>query len=215
MRTHPPTSFPRSDYDMDSEIVAGFLQGEGAAVHRIAGWAREIARHRAWGDLEAEDLVQESLLALMRNLQTHRFAPGNLRAYVRRITKNRCISAYRRRRTAGRDVPTEEPLADARPGAGGAGTEVRAMLARVLATLDEACRRLLILAYLHGLARAEIALRLGISEGAARVRLHRCLERARRGQAGAAGKAQSNVQGALRGGSARGADADLHDRTQP
>jgi len=158
-------------------LVEDFLAGRPQAVARITSWAWPVAAHRAWGFETAEDIVQEALLAVVRGLRTGRFSRGDLRAYVRRIAKNICISAYRRARTRGTQVGQVEELPMADP----AGRRAEGLVAAndLLSRLDEACQRLILAAYYYGTPRKEIAQRLGISEGAAKVRLFRCLEKAR------------------------------------
>ncbi len=159
--------------------VRDLLARDPAAVERITGWIRDIAEHRAWGFESSDDLVQETLLAVIRNLQAGRFAGGNLQHYVRRIAKNICVSSYRRSRVRGRELPLEEAPPLSASGNESVRMEGRLMVQHILDKLDERCRRLIRLAYYEGLARREIAERLGISESAAKVRLHRCIERAR------------------------------------
>lgn len=159
--------------------VRGLLARDPAAALRVTGWIRGIAEHRAWGFESSDDLVQETLLAVMRNLQAGRFAGGNLEHYVRRIAKNICVSSYRRSRVRGRELSLEEAPPLPGPTDESARVEGRLLIQRIMANLDERCRRLIRLAYYEGLARREIAQRLGISESAAKVRLHRCMERAR------------------------------------
>jgi RNA polymerase sigma-70 factor (ECF subfamily) len=175
-------------------LIADFLADSPAAITTVSGWARAVAVQRAWGFDTPEDIVQSTLLALVRNLRAGRFEGDALRPYVRRIAKNLCVSSYRSRRRHG----TEVPLGDGTPGngddgpaavtpvAGGLDAEQRTFLDQVLASLDEPCREIILAAYVEGLDRKEIAEQLGISEGAARVRLFRCLERARQ-RAGSAG----------------------------
>jgi RNA polymerase sigma-70 factor (ECF subfamily) len=184
LSTDPSTDYLHGDYPDDAALAAALLANEPSAVARVAGWVREITRFRAWGFEGPEDVAQEALLALVRNLRAQRFREGDLRAYARRIAKNLCISSYRRYQTRRGQVPLDEetPLADA--GRSGATLERRAMVRRILDRLDEACRELITLAYYHGLSRREIAGRLGVSEGTAKVRLFRCIEKARLTQDG-------------------------------
>jgi len=172
----------------EPDLPQRLLANEPGAIATAARWAREITRHHAWGFESPEDVAQETLLALVRNLRDGRFTSGDFRAYVRRIAKNISISSYRRARVRATTIPLEE---DMQPAAAGADARVEhgASVGRILAGLDETCRRLIALAYLYGLSRREIAGRLGISEGAAKVRLFRCLERARASQAGPAERA--------------------------
>jgi RNA polymerase sigma factor (sigma-70 family) len=58
-------------------------------------------------------------------------------------------------------------------------TERRSILDKVLTRLDEACRQIMDFAYVQGYSRLEISERLGVSEAAVRVRLYRCIRKAR------------------------------------
>lgn len=61
----------------------------------------------------------------------------------------------------------------------GKKVERRAALNRVLDRLNESCRQILLMAYVQGYSRREIAESLGIKEEAVRVRLFRCVKSAR------------------------------------
>jgi RNA polymerase sigma-70 factor (ECF subfamily) len=174
-------------------IVTGLMASDPDAVEEVAGWARVVAGHHAWGFETPEDIVQDTLLALIRNVRERRFSGGNLRAYVRRVAKNQCISSYRKARTRGVQVPLngDAPGVSKTVSPGGEDMERSAMAHRILESLDETCRHLITLAYFQGLSRREIAERLGISETAAKVRLFRCIERARAMQAGERGPSAS------------------------
>lgn len=175
----PGSTGPREPAEETDRIVAGFLANRPEVVVQVAGWAKSVVQYRLWAFESPEDIVQETLLALVQNLREERFKGGDLRAYVRRIAKNICISSYRRLRTRGTHLPVCEEISV--PSSRDAGPEIerQAMLQRILERLDEACRQLITLAYAYGIGRKEIAQRLGISETAAKVRLHRCLEKAR------------------------------------
>ena len=173
--TEPPRQF-----DGHAEpVVAALLANKSEAVFTVTGWARSVIAHRVWGFESSDDIVQETLLALLRNLREGRFTGGNLRAYVRRIAKNLCISRHRKIRGRGAHLPLEEDAPVASASGTAKAMECAVMVGRILRGLDEACRRLMVLAYIEGLSRREIAVRLGISEAAAKVRLFRCLEKAR------------------------------------
>lgn len=161
-------------------VVAALLADRPEAVAAVAGWARTIAVHRVWHFETPEDIVQETLLAVVRNLRRGGYVPGDFRAYVRRIAKNRCVSRFRRYRTRGPQASLDEGEVQTVASKEGARTlEDRLTVEEILARLDDTCRRLITLAYFEGLSRRQIGLRLGISETAAKVRLFRCLERAR------------------------------------
>jgi len=160
-------------------VVAGLLADRPEAVAAITQWARPVAEHRAWGFESADDIVQETLLAVVRNIREGRFSGGDLCAYVRRIAKNLSISNYRKARARGVQVALSEESLDLRTPEVVTDVDHRVMVERILSSLDETCRQLIALAYFYGFSRIEIARRLGISEGATKVRLFRCIERVR------------------------------------
>jgi len=167
-------------------VVAGFLREAPEAIATVTSWAREVAEHRAWGFDAPDDIVQATLLAVLRNLREGRFTEGDPKAYVRRIAKNLCVTSYRRRRVRGTEIPLDDGSGDGAATNGvtarGPGTDAEAetLLREVLDRMDARCRELIDRAYAQGMSRREIAADLGVSEGAVRVRLFRCLEQARR-----------------------------------
>ena len=165
--------------ESDERLVTASLTGAPEAVSVVSGWARQIATHRAWGFETTEDIVQATLLAVVQNLRAGRFAPGYFQAYVRRIARNQCLTSYRRARVRRRRVSLREETIPSPAGDQEAEAARRRMLDRILAQLDDDCRRLLVMAYCDELSHREIASRLGISVGAARVRLFRCVVKAR------------------------------------
>ena len=161
-------------------IVQGFIEGRPEHVRQVASWAEYVAEHHAWGFETSEDIVQATLLAVVQNLRDGRFQGGDLRAYVRRITKNMCITSYRRLKSRGEHVSFEDvsdPLSDR---ASGDRLERKVMLERMLEHLNKGCRKIILFAYVQGFSRKEIGDWLGISEEAARVKLFRCVENARK-----------------------------------
>ncbi len=87
--------------ESDRRIVADFLDDGPGAVATVSRWARDVAEHRAWGFETPDDIVQSALLALVGNFRSGRWVDGDLRAYVRRIAKNLCVTSYRRKLTRG------------------------------------------------------------------------------------------------------------------
>jgi RNA polymerase sigma factor (sigma-70 family) len=137
----------------------------------------------------AEDLAQETLLEAWRARAKLRDADG-LAPWLTAIARNVCLRWARLR---GRDLAHHGSRADrvadwARPPAlalaelPDAGQEVALaleredlvrVLDRALALLPADTRQALVGSYVHELPQAELAARLGLSEGALRVRLHR------------------------------------------
>lgn len=165
----------------DDRELRALLRGESAAVRRAERWARAVVAARRLGipASEREDLVQETLLALLRQAARPDFAiHSSLPALVRAIAAARCIDWLRRRR------PQEELVEE--PAALQPSPEqqvlVFAEIARVealLADLDAKQRQILQLRLRDQLSFAEIAHLTGVREGTLRVRLHEGLKRLR------------------------------------
>ncbi|WIG60828.1 MAG: hypothetical protein OJF49_003576 [Ktedonobacterales bacterium] len=134
----------------------------------------------------AEDLAQETLIEAWRSLARLR-DPSGLAPWLNVIARNVCLRWQRSRSrdaahhvmpSGERETPSAPALADVV--ADDADIEInleRAELAdlldRALGLLPAETRHLLVASYVQELPAAEIAARLGMSEGAVRVRLHR------------------------------------------
>ena len=141
---------------------------------------------RLTGDWSAaEDLAQETLVEAWRSLARLRDADG-LAPWLTAIARNVCL---RWARSRGRDHAHRADLTGD-TGAEGVALddlpaddddlsialehdELAELLDRALALLPAETRAALIGSYMHELPQAELAARLGLSEGALRVRLHR------------------------------------------
>ncbi|HEX2033959.1 MAG TPA: sigma-70 family RNA polymerase sigma factor [Chloroflexota bacterium] len=174
---------------------------------------RSLLRYCTWltGDPDAaEDLVQQTLLAAWRHESALR-EPGARRAWLLQIARNTCLSWARGRARRGRVVRLAEAgLEERRPeGTGGQGAVLRAtaiapgwpaadfdvevelerrelaeLLDRAMAGLPPETRRVLLERYVEAMPQAEVAARLGLSEGAVEARLHRGKLALRRALAG-------------------------------
>lgn len=167
----------------DAELSEGFLHGDPAAHGTIRGWVVRIVRLRAWGLRRDDDLVQDILLDLLRNLGADRFqGRSSLKTYVERMAKYRCIDALRRERLR-RHLSWEEsgepqPAHDDHPERRAvAAQEVRVAYA-VLARLPERCRELLRRVVAEDATYEELAEELGVARGTVKSRVARCRDRA-------------------------------------
>lgn len=163
----------------------GDTRGFDAVYGRLAPVV--AACQRRWvGDPDlAADLTQETFLRLHHARM--RYRPGApVGPWVLTIARRLSIDALRRRGrglerlTADGALP--EPVAD-EAADGAAALDPEALMGELraaLETLPAAQREAVALHKLDGLPMAEVALRLGIKEGAARVRAHRGYEALRR-----------------------------------
>lgn len=132
---------------------------------------------------EAEDIVQESFLALWRQTDRLDAARGSVRSYLLTIVHRRAIDAVRRRSGRRESVLGEagEAVANvADPVDVVAATEDRDAVQRGLRELSSELRQAIELTYFGGLTAAELADRASIPLGTAKSRLRLALERMRK-----------------------------------
>lgn len=123
---------------------------------------------------DIEDIVQETLLAVHLKRQTWKDTEL-LTPWLRAIARNKLIDALRRRGRGGRvDVPIDdvlETLAAPEPEVHLSPAEAD----RVLSVINGRQRDVVRAIAVDGLTAAETAARMGVSQGAVRVALHRGL----------------------------------------
>jgi RNA polymerase sigma-70 factor (sigma-E family) len=106
----------------------------------------------------AADLVQEALVKTY--VAWGRVRPAEAPAYARRVLVNLNIDRWRRRPAVPRE--SVDQVADG----GETGVDDRDEVVRILATLPEQQRRVIVLRYLEDLPEAAVAEQLGVSLGA-------------------------------------------------
>ena len=161
-------------------MLAG-LAGEAEPYRRLldelAGLLRAFYGRRCPPGLDAEDLVQETLIAVHTRRAT--YDPGRpFTAWVYAIARYKLIDALRRARAHLR-APAEdaEALFAAPEAAGGAEAAMAARdLARVMADLPARTRELIRDVKLQGLSTREAAAKHGMTETAVKVAVHRGLK---------------------------------------
>jgi len=171
----------------ENERVARTLEGDATAFGELVQrYSTRIHSHlyRMVGSREdAEDLAQEAFVRAFRFLG--RFDPARpFRSWLYAIATNVGLNGLRARRKHGGTVRLDQirgkSSASLQPVAGGEDGAARAarneLAARVTAALEQLPPKSAALVHLHyreGMAVAEAADIVGISEGAARVALHR------------------------------------------
>jgi len=192
-----------TEADLVREVAAGSEAALGALYDRHVD-AVFAAAIRLTSDRQvAEEVVQETFLALWNRAELFNPAAGSLAAWLHTIARNRTVDRFRAagRRpnlvpfavATGADVDETAALeralaggtvlggADLGPGPEGEldATELRTVLRDALAELPEHERTALILAYSEELTQSEIAARLGWPLGTVKTRTRRALLRLR------------------------------------
>lgn len=130
---------------------------------------------------EAEEVLQESFVAVWQRAGDYEAARGSASGWLTTIVRHCAIDHVRRRasRPDSRSAPDQILLGFPASGSTDRGAELAA-LQRCLAELDEQPRRAILLAYLYGLTREEIAADFAVPLGTVKSWVRRGLERLKR-----------------------------------
>lgn len=175
------TCAPRDLPTLVAEAKAGDAAALDELVRRTYADAYTLAYRLTGNEDDARDVVQEAYLRVQRALPRFR-GDAQFTTWLYRITAN-CASSLlvKRRRSATEPLADDAPLADHRedrdPEWRAASQEERAAVAAVLADLPTRLRQVIVLRDIYDLSHQAIAAQLGISEAAAKVRLHRARRR--------------------------------------
>jgi len=163
-----------------SALMRRARQGDDEAYRRlllaVAVWLRTVVRRglvaAGQGTADGEDVVQETLLAMHLKRETWNEAQP-LEPWVHAIARHKLVDHLRRH--GFRDHVDIDDYAGSLPAAGqDAATIVDSQ--KLLAGLPTRQRRIVEEISLQGHRAADVAIRLGMSEGAVRVALHRALK---------------------------------------
>jgi len=168
----------------DDEILHRFLAGDSEAVCLIQGWVDGVVHLGRWRFEDPEAASQEIVMRLLTTVRAGRYQRrSSFKTFVFAVAKYTCVDLYRRERLRGRVEREGQVSPPARretePHRSLEETESLAVLKYVVQRLPEECRRLWHWVYGEGRSAAEIGSRLGTSAGTIRVRVHRCLAKAR------------------------------------
>jgi RNA polymerase sigma factor (sigma-70 family) len=173
------------DTPSDEELMAAYIDGDAAAFRalfdRHAPVLYRLARRRLSSDDDARDVVQQTMLQVHR--ARHDFRRGSrLRPWLFTIAMN-LVREHYRRHSRRREQPLESAPDAAEPSLEPEDAErVRERSSRVraaLASLPEAQREVIELHWFEESPYEEIAMIVGASVAAVRVRAHRGYERLR------------------------------------
>lgn len=152
-------------------------------VRATYGATYTLAYRLTGNDDDARDVVQDAYLRAYRGLRRFR-GDAQFTTWLYRITAN-CSANLLAKRAKHRteQLSDDEPIVDSRPEIDPelrlAGADERARIAAALAQLPWRLRQVIVLRDIYDLAHAAIATELGITEAAAKVRLHRARRRLR------------------------------------
>ena len=166
----------------DAELVARAIAGDGEAfatlVTRHHAACLRYAAHALGDAMEAEDVVQETLLRAYRSLGRYQ-ERQQFRSWLFRILVNRCrtvaarMGARRKRHHDAYDAE-RQAMADSAD-----AIDLRSRLARAMAGLDAAHREAFLLKLGEGLEYDEIARMTGVSVSALKMRVKRARDQVR------------------------------------
>ena len=168
-----------------AELVTAAKAGDKAAFTRLVEATHAemyTLAYRLTGNSEdAQDVVQEAYLRAFKGLKRFR-GDAEFTSWMYRITAN-CANTHLSRTSRHRhdvideanEVTDERPGPEARLGS----ADERQVLNRALQSLSPEMRAVVVLRDVYDLPHEAIAAELGISEGAAKVRLHRARRKLR------------------------------------
>jgi RNA polymerase sigma-70 factor (ECF subfamily) len=166
-------------------LVDAARNGDRAALDDLVratyGGAYTLALRLTGHEDDARDVVQEAYLRAYRGLRSFR-GDAEFTTWLYRITANCSANLLAKRaRTRTEALTDDTPVADTRvdhdPELRMAGEDERARVASALAVLPWRLRQVIVLRDIYDMPHGWIASELGISEAAAKVRLHRARRR--------------------------------------
>jgi RNA polymerase sigma-70 factor (ECF subfamily) len=166
------------DGDLAERVAQGDRAAEDALVQRYAGRVLAMALARTRNRESSREIVDDVLMAVIEALRRGTVRDtSRLAAFVHGIARNLINNHLRVR---GSRPPTES-IPDDLPGPDGREDCERAaesaQLRRLIDTMDQHDREIIVLALVEGLSPAEIADQTGLSKDVVRQRKHRALSR--------------------------------------
>jgi len=181
----------RLDYTLldDEEIIGHILERRPEALEvlydRYSGTAYSLAL-RILGDRgAAEEVVQDTFVAVWRHAGRYDASQGRLYSWIFRIARNRAIDELRRRKVVGRggdrlDIGEEQQDPDEPHIEVVVAAELRSTVGDALGELPTDQREVVELAYMSGLSQREISERTGLPLGTIKTRTRLALKKLRR-----------------------------------
>ncbi len=169
----------------DAEVLAGFRTGRPESIEVVRGWVQSAVRGGNWRFHDPEGVTQEVLLTLTRQVRGDRVRQvERFRSYAYSVARRTCVTVYHQERRS-RSVEAPEAGEDAAAATSDPHADVERrerldMTLLVFQRLPAQCKDLWTSVFIDGLQADAVGRELGISANNVRVRVHRCLERARK-----------------------------------
>jgi RNA polymerase sigma-70 factor (ECF subfamily) len=168
-----------ADGDLLRRIATGDTKAVGELYDRYASLLMPLALRIVRDRAEAEDVVHDAFVAVSDRAGQYSADRGTVAAWLVTLVRNLSIDRTRRRDRRGslaRDVLAHEPVAPIEsPESLTADAAERAKIRRALASLPEAQRVTLEVAFFEGLSYPEIALRENVPLGTIKSRAARAI----------------------------------------
>jgi RNA polymerase sigma-70 factor, ECF subfamily len=164
---------------MDDTVIDRARTGDRGAMEQllaeVAPSIRRFAARMCRNDADADDVLQDALLAVATHLDTFE-GRSSLSSWAFVLARSACARRRRGKKNQpgeGDDVLATRPSEGPGPEDQAASTETKAIVGRALDRLSDEHREVLLLRDAEGFTAPEAALVLGISVDALKSRLHR------------------------------------------
>jgi RNA polymerase sigma-70 factor (ECF subfamily) len=132
---------------------------------------------------DAAEVTQETYIRLLKAIRSFR-GEAKFSTWLYQVTSSVAITALRKRARRRHEVPLETPELEEMPGSddpvlGAERRELHEQLEAAIRSLPDGYRAVVVMKDVYGLSLEEAGRQLGISEGAAKVRLFRARQRLR------------------------------------
>lgn len=169
-------------HSSDADILAGFQAEREESVHHVQGWIDGIIHLGQWNFHDPEGVAQEVMIKLLTIVRRGGYrSQSSFKTFVFSVAKFTCVDTYRRERqrpAVEQAAPHVVSTSDDPEAALEQQRRVE-MVRYIIQKLPKECRKLWSRVYGDGRTAAEVGRLMGISAGNVRVRVHRCLKKAR------------------------------------
>ena len=203
--------------DVPTEVIESAQQGRPEAFEELIRLTHRdvyaLALRMTGNPDDAAEVAQETYIRLLRAIRSFR-GESKFSTWLYRVTSSVAITSLRKRARRRGEVPLEQedwqdwhasPSGD--PVAELDRRQLAERLDSALASLRPGYRAVVVMRDVYGLSLEDVGSELGISEGAAKVRLHRARQKLRQllaeeapvaGEAGRPGAEEGGVSGGVR-----------------